>query len=690
MTMLSERFLYLPVLGLAFAGGVLARDAGRVGRRGAAGAAVAACLAALALGTIAVRRSSDFQDEERFWARELALHPDSLEALRFHVQAEMEKKHFARALDYVARAEKVAARDFPQTGHELDFIVHGVQLLLATIPDHDEDSLRRTGDFLDAVSSGVAPAAVLDTGAIHIRLPLGGKTIAKRVEKQRPRILALRAGIESRLSKDDDAMALAERALALCPGCMDVGRAAALVAARAGSYERARTIVDGVARGAGEPAIETTRKVIASAERLRNEATAAPAGAVRLQLRATELCTLEAWGRAFDVLAPAKSDIEKAPDFALGFAELAWRAGEFKVARDVIGDLDAPRSHPPNDARMVGQDGVDRRPRERTRSPASSMMATMRRSLATYRKVLGALGAIFVLTQLIVAFVFKTDPFAQWSLIGTIYSVFFAPALAGAFVIHAWARPRPKELGLTGCLGVAIAAAHRGLAPFLPTNAHVDVPVVANLFFGLGLASLLFAGVRAARSKGDERDAWLSILLPGALLPAFVGVSTFFLGMTAFLHPLVYDASVFVADAPLGWQPSFACGRLFAATPYLPVVCRIVYWNLPLALAVVYAARHKERTRAELRRTPVVHRDRRRRVFPLPPLPRRRTALLFRKGLPDDGAHVDRSVARVPLCHPHPAQLHAVAAHRVGASPLLAIAAARADACGWPRRRGSR
>jgi hypothetical protein len=60
---------------------------------------------------------------------------------------------------------------------------------------------------------------------------------------------------------------------------------------------------------------------------------------LRLQARATELSTLEAWGRAYDVLSPYEREIVQAPNFALGFAELAWRAGEFGVAREVLGAL---------------------------------------------------------------------------------------------------------------------------------------------------------------------------------------------------------------------------------------------------------------------------------------------------------------------------------------------------------------
>jgi hypothetical protein len=88
--------------------------------------------------------------------------------------------------------------------------------------------------------------------------------------------------------------------------------------------------------------VATTREVLRSAERAASEATKARDEAVRMELRAGALATLEAWGRAFDVLAPAKSEIAQAPAFALGFAELAWRAGEFGVARQLLANLLPP------------------------------------------------------------------------------------------------------------------------------------------------------------------------------------------------------------------------------------------------------------------------------------------------------------------------------------------------------------
>jgi hypothetical protein len=342
VVMLSERFLYVPLLGLALAAGAFGEAVARSGERERAGLFVAACGAVLACGSLSARHAADFQDEDRFWDRELALHPESLDALRFRIQRETEKKHFAKALGFVAGAEKTAATEYPQTGFELDFIVEGVELSVATVPDHDTKTLVAADDFLTALLGGKTGVAAIETQALAVRLPLGGATLKKRIDKKKPQLLALRAGIRSRLVDDERAVALADNAVSLCPGCLDVGRTAAVVVARAGQYDRAERLLDDLARVTGEPALASTLAALRIAERAAGEAEAAHDAAAKLQHRAMSLCALEAWGRAFDVLAPARAEIERAPAFAIGFAELAWRAGEFKVAREVLTSLMPP------------------------------------------------------------------------------------------------------------------------------------------------------------------------------------------------------------------------------------------------------------------------------------------------------------------------------------------------------------
>ena len=55
-----------------------------------------------------------------------------------------------------------------------------------------------------------------------------------------------------------------------------------------------------------------------------------------LRARATELSSLELWGRAYEVLAPFFGELEHAPRLAVGVAELAFRAGDPAAARKLL------------------------------------------------------------------------------------------------------------------------------------------------------------------------------------------------------------------------------------------------------------------------------------------------------------------------------------------------------------------
>jgi hypothetical protein len=337
-TMLSERFLYLPLLGLALAlGSELARLPGPPSRSFAvAASATAACI--VALGVIAARRAADYDDDSHFWRRELALHPQSIEALRFEISEAGQQKNFDTALSLVAQAQQTALRHYQGMGLDLDFTIQGVQILLTKIPDHDSKSLRAIDRFLIAVHEGRDKSADLALGPVQISLPVDNPMIRTRIEAQRPLVLGLMASTKSRLVEDSAALDYAEQAQRDCPGCQQVTRVAALVAACAGDYPRARRYLDELARWTNEETVLETRTVLRTAETSGNAAKVATSEPQRLQLRATELATLEAWGRAYDVLAPFVEEIRKAPDFALGFAELAWRAGEFRTAREVLRD----------------------------------------------------------------------------------------------------------------------------------------------------------------------------------------------------------------------------------------------------------------------------------------------------------------------------------------------------------------
>jgi len=332
VTMLAERFLYLPTIGLALSAGALLQKAGRFTRPANY---VALGIAAI-FAVVAVRRARDFGDERRFWAREARLHPDSLEAIRFAASRATEKKQYRRALELASLGQSIAARSFQHTGDEFDFTIQGLGLLVRLIPDNDRDSLNAIAGFFEAVIEPTSPTARLATRDVVIEVPLSRSVILSRARATRPRLQIQRAELASRLGDDALAVRFAEAAVATCVGCAEIGHVAALVEGRAGRYREAFAVLDTVGALAGKESVAATQAMLQKAELAGRMSAMSDEGPVKLKLRADELSTLEAWGRAYAVLSPHKEQIKLAPGFAFGFAELALRAGEPAVAREVL------------------------------------------------------------------------------------------------------------------------------------------------------------------------------------------------------------------------------------------------------------------------------------------------------------------------------------------------------------------
>lgn len=160
---------------------------------------------------------------------------------------------------------------------------------------------------------------------------------------------------------------------------------------------------------------------------------------------------------------------------------------------------------------------------------------------------------------------------------------FFAAALACAVVIQVTRRPKWVELRVTAALGAAISA-----ALYRTAGGHALEDVVVVCVSGLGLASLLVLGVQALRARGEARAELLSRWLPALVIPGMVLLSGLLVDLTAAVRPTTYDAFTFHADGALGFQPSFAMGRLFAAAPWLSAACAWIYGALPLAFGVLF------------------------------------------------------------------------------------------------------
>ncbi len=158
--------------------------------------------------------------------------------------------------------------------------------------------------------------------------------------------------------------------------------------------------------------------------------------------------------------------------------------------------------------------------------------------------------------------------------------------LASAFVFQIVVRPRKWEIVSVVLGGSALAlfdqfVVHQGSKP----NFQIST------FLGfLGLVSFLVVGLKAIWAKPTERQQLKSILIPAAALTFFVFGSQQLLNLAGLLFPRTTDLYAYAFDGSLGFQPSFAVGRLFRDYPLVGAVGRFTYFSLPLAMTLVYAA----------------------------------------------------------------------------------------------------
>lgn len=159
-------------------------------------------------------------------------------------------------------------------------------------------------------------------------------------------------------------------------------------------------------------------------------------------------------------------------------------------------------------------------------------------------------------------------------------------AMAGAFLIHMRARPKPAEwlsaLGIGSLLTVLYAWLHHGYG-----NSVGAVPCAYATFLGLGslivLLAQVFVGTKALRRL--HRDT----LFHAAAFPYFSFILGFYLNWMAAVQHGTYDLSLYALDESLQIKPSLMAGSLMASVPALNIAATLVYRNLPLAICLLLA-----------------------------------------------------------------------------------------------------
>jgi hypothetical protein len=105
----------------------------------------------------------------------------------------------------------------------------------------------------------------------------------------------------------------------------------------------------------------------------------------------------------------------------------------------------------------------------------------------------------------------------------------------------------------------------------------------------LGLGAAMILGLRAIWSEREDRENAIALLAPALILIVFISGCARVLSLTSGLSPQTDDAWLYAFDGSLGFQPSFAVGRLMYNSIFLTRSSMLIYLALPFAMAVVCA-----------------------------------------------------------------------------------------------------
>ncbi len=177
----------------------------------------------------------------------------------------------------------------------------------------------------------------------------------------------------------------------------------------------------------------------------------------------------------------------------------------------------------------------------------------------------------------------------------------FCFTLFGTFVIFLWTRPRRSAL-----LAVLLLASALRLACIYWRGGLGDYYGVRWISWGafLGIATLIVLAGLVARFSGAshsaERRPLLRTFFAGAVFPLCNLLVGYTVPLTLWLRPKTYDAFLLAFDGGLGFQPSFLLGSLLPDGSFAWNITTVVYYALPLAVGILYAA-HRNLKRPSVR-----------------------------------------------------------------------------------------
>jgi len=156
-------------------------------------------------------------------------------------------------------------------------------------------------------------------------------------------------------------------------------------------------------------------------------------------------------------------------------------------------------------------------------------------------------------------------------------------AIAGAAVFFLRAKPSRWEIyGWLFASALLVKAVHLSAIPFWVLR-------VAAGFSLLGFGAILLLGLRALWSGREGQQNTIAFLAPALILVFFILTTAHVLSFSGQLSPQTEDAWLYAFDGSLGFQPSFAVGRIMYNSIFLARSALLTYLALPFAMAVVCA-----------------------------------------------------------------------------------------------------
>ncbi len=230
---LSDRFLYLPLLGLVAlaARGV---ERGLASPKAFVRLAVywAAALVLVASVPASLRASSDFRSEESLWRSQLAAFPELPKPLDALGEELLLQRRFGEARAYFERGYTQAQR-VQQTGAALHFAVHLIVLDQAASPEWDRPRIHQVA--MGCVSLFERRRAEYQRGSVHIAMRLS-RPAAVRLSGEALLVLVPCARALLADQDVDRALGWADRAATLRPRDPQILELAAIARARAGEF----------------------------------------------------------------------------------------------------------------------------------------------------------------------------------------------------------------------------------------------------------------------------------------------------------------------------------------------------------------------------------------------------------------------------------------------------------------------